>query len=158
MKKLKLSVIILSFIAPLFSMAESAVPAKDKLVELPNYTLIDTVSITTYNGLKCELAVAMSLDHKDIRIIRLDLRKGIYSVNYFAKKPFLFSKHGVQYFVGDEVDLKGQSISTLQSSVDFDKGHKDVILKVQLVNDQILEKRIDIDANFFKDNPSHCLK
>lgn len=158
MKKLNKIVIIIGFLAPLFSQAESTAVAPAKPADLPTYTLIDTVGITTYNGLKCELAVAMSVDRKDIRIIRLDLRKGIYNVNYFAKKPSLFSKQGVQHILADEVDLKGQSVSTMQSTVDFDKGHKDVILKIQLANDQMVEKRIDIEADFFKDNSSRCLK
>lgn len=156
MRKLNRIMILVGFLIPSLLKAESKL-VSPKPADLPTYTLIDTVVITTYNGLKCELAVAFSNDHKDIHIVRLDLRKGIYSVNYFAKKPDLFFKHGTKHILADELTLNGQAVAEVNSKIDFDQNHKDVVLKVRLANDQILEKKIDIESDFFKDNPSQCL-
>ena len=126
--------------------------------DLPTYTLISTVDMKTSNGLSCEIAVAMAVDRSDVRVIRLDPRKGVYSVNYFAKKPALFAHYGQQYLLQDEVDLKGQKVTTVAVTMDFENEQRDVILHVNLDDGKVLEKRLHLDHDFFKDNAQKCLK
>lgn len=163
MMRFKFVLMMLIFLLQLPSLVKAEELPKSNVREtikqdIPMYTLIDTVSIKTFNGMECELAFAMSVDRKEIRIIRLDLRKGTYNVNYFAKKPMFFLQHGIRYIFEEEFDLTNQKIITVHTVVDFSEQRKDFLAKIQLQNGKNLEKRFSIDAEFFKDHASKCLK
>ena len=93
----------------------------------------------------------------------MDHRKGMYSVNYFAKSTSLFGNYGIKFDIDDEFNLKGAPISKVQASFSFKDNHHDLILKVTLTDqmtgvEDIKEKTISLDQEFFNDHPKKCLK
>lgn len=127
------------------------------------YILIDNVSQNFEGNLSCELAVMMSTDHREVRVARLDHRKGMYSVNYFAKSTALFGNFGIKFDIDDEFNLKSAPITKVQASFKFKDSHHDLILKATLTDpmtgvEDIKEKTISLDQEFFNDHPRKCLK
>ena len=131
--------------------------------EKVTYTLIDT-AISKYEGnLQCELAVAMSSDRSEVRVVRLDPRKGMYSVNYFAKSTALFGNHGIKLNLDEEFNLQGRPVTTVQTSFNFKDSRHDLTIKAIIVDpatgvEEIKEKTISLAQEFFNDRPKKCLK
>lgn len=127
------------------------------------YTLIDNLSYKIENRLNCELAVALSSNHSEIQILRLDPRKGVYSVNYFARSPEFFSKYGIRINLDELFQMEGAPILAVQSFFYLKDSHYDLILKATVVDplsrrEIVRERSISIEADFFKDTPKKCLK
>jgi hypothetical protein len=138
--------------------AETSAPTKK-----PSYTLIDNVSYVYRNNLDCEIAVAMASDRSNVRVLRLDHRKGVYSVNYFAKLPHLFNNYGIQVDLDDLFRLHGAVINTVQAGFDLKDDHYDLILKIQTPDpmtgvEVMREQRFSLETELFKDSPLKCLK
>ncbi len=132
--------------------------APQALVANPTHTMIDSISMTTLNQIPCDLAVALSLDKKEVRVIRLDPPKGKYNMTYFVDHPELVSKYGVSFQTAELVDTRGQSVKKVRASFDIDKDKNDLILLVYLSDDSVLERRVSVTADFFKDNAKQCAK
>ena len=128
--------------------------------DLPAYTLIDSTDYKV-DQLKCEIAVATN--GSDVRVMRLDPRKGMYSVNYFSKSPALFGNFGIRLDLDDEFQLHGVRPSTVQASFNFKNSRHDLNLKIIISDvargtDEVKEKTISLDQEFFSDHPKKCLK
>ena len=147
----------------LFLIISTLVSIAHGKVETPTYTLMDTMDYKFEGPLKCEIAVVVSADKSEVRVVRLDPRKGMYSVNYFAKSTVLFGNYGLKLSVRDELNLGDAVISTFRASFNFKDSHHDLILKAMLVDpitgkEDVKEKTIPLDQEFINDHPKKCLK
>lgn len=130
---------------------------------ISNFILIDTLAYRYDKNLECEFAVAKSVDFTTLRVIRLEGRKGTYSVNYFAKSPAVFDKYGIKFDLNQEMQLHGAKIESVQSAFNLKNNHYDLILKVTTINSATQEEEphehlISLESQFFKDVPQKCLK
>lgn len=124
----------------------------------PTHTMIDSISMTTLNQKSCDLAVAVSLDKKEVRVIRLDSPKGKYNLTYFVDHPELVSKYGVSYQIAGLVNTQGQAVKKVRASFEIDKEKNDLVLWVTLGDESVLERKVSVTADFFKDHAKQCIK
>ncbi len=127
------------------------------------YTLIDNLTHKYEHNLECELAVAVSSNHLELQVLRLDPRKGVYSVNYFTRSPEFFSSYGIKINLDELFQMDGAPILAIQSSFNLRDSHYDLILKATVVDpisgtETIRERTFSLENEFFKDNPKKCLK
>lgn len=149
-----------SILTVLFSVAIGPLAARAQQLPEPKitHTMIDSVVIDTENKMNCEIAVAMSLDRKEIKIIRFDPPAGKYNMTYFVKNPDVFAKYGKSYRVSELVETKNQKVPTIQASFNLDGNNREAILLVHLADGTILKKIVSIGPDFFWDRADRCLK
>ena len=148
---------VLTFTFSAFSIAQSTDPVTLSVAK-PTHTMIDSAMMKTQNQRECELIAAMSLDRKELRIIRADPPKGKYNMTYFVNHPELISKYGSSYLITDLVDTKSLKVLTIQASFNFDDNQRDVLLVIHLADGAKLDKKISVDAEFFRDHAKACIK
>lgn len=122
------------------------------------HTLIDQTAIKTHNQKDCELMVLMSLDRKEVRIMRIDPIKGTYNAYYFMKNPQYISRYGRSLILSEIVNTRGLKVKTVQSAMNFSDNQREVVLSVHLSDGSVVDKKVSVDADFFRDYAKQCLK
>ena len=151
MKTLILSILVVGNLTNAQQLSQATVAPQ-------THTMIDSISMTTLNQKLCDLVVALSLDKKEVRVIRLDPPKGKYNMTYFVDHPELVSRYGVSYRTSEVGNTHGQSIKKVRASFDISKEKNDLLLFVTLDDDSVLERKVSVTADFFKDHAKQCIK
>ena len=117
-KKFKILYAALFLILPLQIFAAEAV-VKDSIKDKDTHFYIGNQNHRFDNNMNCEIAVLVSKDYSQVKVVRVDNRKGAYNVNYLINSPSLFQRYGVVYDLQQEVPLNGATIENVSAVFDL---------------------------------------